>query len=55
MAKLKVLIADDHADCRESLSQAMQDDKFEVVGNVSNGRECLNTLRNTKVDRKSVV
>lgn len=50
MAKLKVLIADDHADCRESLSLAMQDDKFEVVGNVSNGRECLNTLRNTKVD-----
>lgn len=48
---VKIVIADDHAMVREGFKQLLNlDDSFEVVGEASDGYECLNLVNKTNPD-----
>ncbi|SFH58039.1 DNA-binding response regulator, NarL/FixJ family, contains REC and HTH domains [Tindallia magadiensis] len=51
MAKIKVLIADDHSLVRQGLIQIISlEDDIEVVGEASDGEECVQKVKETKPD-----
>lgn len=50
MEKIKVLVADDNADCRAKIVNGLCGDTYEVVGEANNGRECLDILATEKID-----
>lgn len=48
---IKIVIADDHIMVREGIKQLLElDGGFQVVGEASDGYECLSVLKNTKPD-----
>lgn len=50
MSKIKVVVADDNRECRMRVVSELRGEMYEVVADVSNGRECMEVLSNTQVD-----
>lgn len=50
MEKIKVVIADDCSDVRKKISEALRRKDIDVVGEVSNGEQCLEIISKCEVD-----
>lgn len=50
MAKIKVVVADDNRESRMRVISELRGDMYEVIADVSNGRECLEVLHKNYVD-----